>query len=211
MANYEYLDKAGTLYVVTKIKGILSGYVEKDGNKVLTDNNFTDELKAKLDGIAEGATKTIIDSVMSDDSENPVQNKVIKAALDVLAPLANPNFTGIPTAPTAISGTNSTQIATTAFVKTAVDDALGNVAGLSFDGPYTDYAALVSTVTEPKAGVIYLVSNSGSVPNANDEYFWNTKTNSFELFGTTTVDLSGYLKKTELVAITNEEIDAMFS
>ena len=36
------------------------------------------------------------------------------------APKASPAFTGIPTAPTAAAGTNNTQIATTAFVKTAI-------------------------------------------------------------------------------------------
>lgn len=39
------------------------------------------------------------------------------------APKASPAFIGIPTAPTAAAGTNNTQIATTAFVKTAADDA----------------------------------------------------------------------------------------
>ena len=38
--------------------------------------------KAKLDGIEAGATKTIVDDVMSDTSTNPVQNKAVKAALD---------------------------------------------------------------------------------------------------------------------------------
>ena len=33
------------------------------------------------------------------------------------APLASPTFTGVPTAPTASSGTNTTQVATTAFVE----------------------------------------------------------------------------------------------
>ena len=36
------------------------------------------------------------------------------------APKTSPAFTGIPTAPTAAAGTNNTQIATTAFVKTAI-------------------------------------------------------------------------------------------
>ena len=38
--------------------------------------------KVKLDGIEEGATKTIVDDVMSDASTNPVQNKVIKQYVD---------------------------------------------------------------------------------------------------------------------------------
>lgn len=42
----------------------------------------------------------------------------------VYAELNSPAFTGIPTAPTAAEGTNTTQIATTAFVKTAIDAAI---------------------------------------------------------------------------------------
>ena len=38
--------------------------------------------KAKLDGIAAGATKVTVDSALSDASANPLQNKVIAAALD---------------------------------------------------------------------------------------------------------------------------------
>ena len=37
--------------------------------------------KKKIDGIAEGANKTIIDSSLNDSSTNPVQNKVINSAL----------------------------------------------------------------------------------------------------------------------------------
>lgn len=38
--------------------------------------------KKKLDGIAAGATKVAVDSALSATSTNPVQNKVVKAALD---------------------------------------------------------------------------------------------------------------------------------
>ncbi len=38
--------------------------------------------KVKLDGIEDGATKTIVDDAMSDTSTNPVQNKVIKKYID---------------------------------------------------------------------------------------------------------------------------------
>jgi len=44
----------------------------------------------------------------------------IQTQLNAKAPLASPALTGTPTAPTASSGTNTTQIATTAFVKTAI-------------------------------------------------------------------------------------------
>jgi hypothetical protein len=43
----------------------------------------------------------------------------LQSALAAKAPLNAPGFTGTPTAPTAASGTNTTQLATTAFVQTA--------------------------------------------------------------------------------------------
>ena len=38
--------------------------------------------KSKLDGIASGANKTTVDTAMSTTSTNPVQNKVVAAAID---------------------------------------------------------------------------------------------------------------------------------
>ena len=49
------------------------------------------------------------------------------------APLASPSFTGIPIAPTATSGTNTTQIATTEFVTAAVAGASGTYTDSSVD------------------------------------------------------------------------------
>ena len=43
------------------------------------------------------------------------------ANLNLKANIANPTFTGTPKAPTAAQGTNNTQIATTAFVMTAIN------------------------------------------------------------------------------------------
>ncbi|WP_298484096.1 peptidase G2 autoproteolytic cleavage domain-containing protein [uncultured Ruminococcus sp.] len=43
---------------------------------------MTAEDKTKLDGIAIGANKTVVDTALSSTSTNPVQNKVVKAALD---------------------------------------------------------------------------------------------------------------------------------
>ena len=49
------------------------------------------------------------------------------------APLASPTFTGTPKAPTATAGTNTTQIATTAFVQSAVTAATSGVSGVKGD------------------------------------------------------------------------------
>jgi hypothetical protein len=57
----------------------------------------------------------------------------LAADLTTLAPLASPTFTGTPAAPTAAAGTNTTQIATTAFVK-AADDLKANLASPTLTG-----------------------------------------------------------------------------
>lgn len=51
------------------------------------------------------------------DLTNAINTKANSASPTI----SNPNLTGTPKAPTATAGTNTTQIATTAFVKTAVD------------------------------------------------------------------------------------------
>jgi hypothetical protein len=59
------------------------------------------------------------------DADKPVSTAIL-TALNNKAALASPTLTGIPTSPTAASGTNTTQIATTAFVKTAIDAAVND-------------------------------------------------------------------------------------
>lgn len=50
---------------------------------------FSKEDKKKLDGIANNANAIIVDSELSSDSINPVQNKIIKSALDDKASAAH--------------------------------------------------------------------------------------------------------------------------
>ncbi len=52
-----------------------------------TDGLMSSSDKTKLDGIATGATKTIVDSALSSTSTNPVQNKVIYGAISSKADL----------------------------------------------------------------------------------------------------------------------------
>ncbi|MER9815117.1 hypothetical protein [Mesorhizobium sp. M0129] len=66
---------------------------------------------------------------------NGTTGKIAKdsgVAVSSLAPKASPALTGVPTAPTAAPGTNTTQLATTGFVKAAIDVLLGGVSA-AFD------------------------------------------------------------------------------
>ena len=77
------------------IKIALDNKVDKVANKGLSTNDLTDALKTKLDGIATGANNTVIDSALSDVSTNPVQNKIIKVALDGKLNRGGDTMTGI--------------------------------------------------------------------------------------------------------------------
>ena len=70
--------------------------------------------------------KLKVDTITYDDSGTDVDVSVSAlAGAGSVAPLASPAFTGTPTAPTAAAGTNTTQIATTAFVTAATPDISG--------------------------------------------------------------------------------------
>ena len=104
----------------------------------------------------------------------PSQNAVFDG-LALKAPIADAIFTGTPTAPTAASGTNTTQIATTAFVQSA---AASDINGLS--------DALV------ESGSIYIGSDPS---NTTDEAYSNTSLGGTALDAITTGDFnvaSGY-------------------
>lgn len=96
----------------------LNKVIYVDEETVITAENLN-EIQDAIIELEQGGTITV-DSALSSTSENPVQNKVINQALGAKAPLASPTFTGTPKAPTAASGTNTTQLATTAFVQQAV-------------------------------------------------------------------------------------------
>ena len=57
---------------------------EKVEGKGLSTNDYTTTEKNKLAGIATGANKTTVDSALLSSSTNPVQNKVVYAAIKSL-------------------------------------------------------------------------------------------------------------------------------
>jgi hypothetical protein len=71
---------------------------------------------ASKDSLATGNPLKVIKGTEIDD-----EFEAIETSIGTKADLASPTFTGTPAAPTATAGTNTTQIATTAFVTTAVN------------------------------------------------------------------------------------------
>ena len=83
----------------------------------------------------------------------------LQTTLDAKAPLASPALTGTPTAPTAGAGTNTTQIATTAFVKAAIDSAVGDSDHIAIRGTVNSSTPLPEA--DYKLGDAYIVGEAG--------------------------------------------------
>lgn len=180
-------NKAVDIIVPTKTSDLTndSNFVS-DASYVHTDNNYTTTEKNKLSGIATGAQVNKIESIKVNGTAQTITDK----AVDIAVPTNNNQLT------------NGAGYQTASQVQTAINSAISGITGIDFQV----VASLPATGTK---GVIYLVSNSGTGINIYDEYIWVT--NRFEKIGTTEIDLSNYYNTTNLLALTNQEIDTIIS
>ena len=88
------------------VKYALDRKAGKDAATAETDGLMPAADKAKLDGIEEGANKTVVDEALDATSTNPVQNKAVKAALNGKAGTA----VATPTADGLMSASDKTKL-----------------------------------------------------------------------------------------------------
>ena len=125
----------------------------------------TDEI-ASASASFDGDTLTeVIDKLNTKDGELSKSVESTRMTLDRKANLSSPSFSGTPTAPTAAAGTNTTQVATCAFVGTAVANALTGAA--KYQGGMT--AASYSKLTTYKAGWYWVVTEAGTIAGESCE------------------------------------------
>ena len=88
----------------------------------------TEFVQAALTAIINGAPATLdtLKEIAVAINNDPKFSTTINNALALKAPLLSPALTGTPTAPTAAQSVNNTQIATTAFVKSAIAAMVGS-------------------------------------------------------------------------------------
>lgn len=129
LATKAALSHSHAIADVTGLQGALDGKLGATANaasasKLATARSIT--LAGDLSGSVsfDGSANVTLTAAVVDDSHAHVIANVdgLQLALDAKAPLASPALTGTPSAPTAISGTNTTQVATTAFVQQAIVD-----------------------------------------------------------------------------------------
>lgn len=113
--------------------------------------------------------KVSIVTSIADDSHNHTISNIdgLQSALDSKAPLSSPALTGTPTTPTAAAGTNTTQIASTAFVIKEINDKIAAANALQFKGTIGSGGTVTTLPASHKLGDTYVATTG--CPNVNGQ------------------------------------------
>jgi hypothetical protein len=126
-----------------------------DWSKIAPSSTISTTELGYLDGVT-SAIQTQLDAKLATST-----------ASSTYAPLASPALTGVPTAPTAAANTNTTQVATTAYVQTEINDLIASAPGAldtlnELASALGNDAAFSTTVTNSLAGKLSLTGGTMS-------------------------------------------------
>lgn len=113
-----------------------------------------------------------------------------------------------------INGLIQTALANSGDPYTTESDVDSAIAAAIAEITQFDFEIVQALPQTGEKGIIYLVPKTGAGTDVYDEYLWVTPTGGtarFEKIGSTDIDLSGYVQATEMHALTNSEIDAIFN
>lgn len=179
----------------TLINQIVAESAHTHSNKGILDAttaSFTTELLEKLNNIEAGANKTIVDSALSSTSTNPVQNKIIKEALDGKVPTTR-TING-----KALSGNITLSASDVGAIASTLKGAANGVAELDSSGkiPSTQLPSYVDDVIEgyynETDGKFYKTSSytTGIVGESDKIYVDLNSERTFRWSGTIFVEIS---------------------
>lgn len=198
----EYLDKSGLTLLISKIKAALSGKVDVVSGKGLSTNDYTSAEKQKLSGIASGAQVNVIESVKVNGTKVEPSSKVVDISVPTKVSQLT-NDSGFQTSTQVDSIVTGKGYQTQSQVQSLINSAVGNITSIR-------YEKVTSLPATGSNGVIYLVAHSHGTQDIYDEYIWLSETKTFEKIGNTDIDLSAYIKKSEVTAITTNDLNAMW-
>lgn len=201
------LDENGLALLWAKIKEEDAKKQDKESGKGLSSNDYTSTEKAKLANIEAGAQVNKLEAVQVNGVDVPINNKIA----NIPVPTNNNQLTNGAnyTTMSAVEGKGyqtSTQVNTLITGKgyqTKADvQALINASG------HLTKKVVNSLPTTGQENIIYLVPKSSSeTENVYDEYQWIS--NKWELMGDSKIDLSNYYNTSNLIPLTEADIDAI--
>lgn len=188
--------------LISKIKSELSGKVDVVSGKGLSTNDYTSAEKQKLSGIASGAQVNVIESVKVNGTALTPSSKAVNVTVPTnVSQLSNDS--GFQTSTQVNSIVTGKGYQTQSQVQSLINSAVGNVTSIR-------YKKVTSLPATGSNGVIYLVAHSHGTQDIYDEYIWIADTKTFEKIGNTDIDLSAYVKSSELTAITTNDLNTMW-
>lgn len=193
MANKKFLDNNGLLYFWQKI---VNAFVKKDGSKVLSDNNYSTEEKNKLAGLENytlpKATTTTLGGIKAGAGVEVTEDGTLNATGGGTADSVD--WSNVQNKPTKLSEfQNDSGFQTASDVQSAINSAVSSA--YKYKGSVANQEALPQS---PEIGDVYNLEDTGA------NVAWDgTKWDNLGM----TIDLTGYVQESELVAITNGEID----
>ena len=203
----KFLDDADLALVWAKVKAEDAKKQDKESGKGLSSNDYTGTEKAKLANIEDGAQVNDLEAVQVNGVDVPINNKIA----NIPVPTNNNQLTNGANY-TTMSAVEGKGYQTSSQVNTIVTgkgyqtksqvQALINAAG------HLKKQIVQTLPTTGQSDIIYLVPKSTSeTNNAYDEYQWID--NKWELMGDSQIDLSGYYNTSNLIPLTEAEIDAI--
>lgn len=176
-------------------------FIPKNGNKVLSDNNYSDEDKAKLAAIEAGANAYELPIASADDLGGIRLGAGL--AIDsrgVVNTVANNNinvgWANITNTPTTVAGYGLTDAATKSEVA-AVEAKITGV--YKYAGSVAEFSDLAN-IENVANGTVYNVEADGQ------NYAWNEEAQEWDSLGAI-IDLSGYLTEDDISPLTAFDID----
>lgn len=231
MATKKYVGENALLYFWGKIKTLVATKVDKVEGKGLSTNDYTTEEKTKLSGIDAGAEVNVIENVVINGTSATITNKT--ASINISAgsiDTISVNGTNVPAdqsknvdiaVPTKVSDiTNDSGYQNATEVQALIDasvikvyKAKGSVAFASLPSLVAANEGNVYNVTDSFTTTSDFVEGVGNTyPAGTNVVIINTTgtTYKYDVLGGF-VDLTGYVQFTDLVELTNGEIDTITS
>lgn len=233
---YNYASNEALQALITKVESLLDGKVDIVAGKGLSTNDLTNELKQNYDAAythsqaahaPTDAEKNVIIAVTFNGQAATIDPESRTAAITAAIPSKVSDLT------------NDSGFQTSAQVSTAITTALGNyynktetdskIAQAVAAASHLKYQIVESLPdSNQDANTVYLVAkdDAGEGQDAYIEYMWIN--NNWEIIGDTSVDLTNYytkaqtdqaittalaayVKATDMVEITAEEVQGMFT
>ena len=187
------ISATDTIYDDTEVRSdisaLQSGKVDKVQGKGLSTEDYTTAEKSKLENIEAGAEVNIIETVkVNNTSLTPDANRAVNVSV-----------------PTAVSQlTNDSDYQTGTEVDAAITEAIAGVTQIRFE--------IVQELPQVgENGVIYLVLyGQGPQGNIYQEWIWLSSSQSYETLGRTNqIGLTNYVQFSDLIAISNQDIETI--